>query len=108
MTEARYSCSADPDAVAAPAWSLDAAGRGTRGAEWSALRERAQLTRETTGQIVRSTWRPESAGELRDPVEAERACCRFLTVELRVGAGAVALETVFPETAAPDQFPGIG
>ena len=80
---------------------LSPADQKTRLEEWRALR-RDGLLRETRERLVwTSLWRPseEIRARLEALIEAEKACCSFITFELDDADGVVRLRTLFPQSA---------
>ena len=101
---------ANRDAVVAPACSLDRDALAARLEEWSALRKRALVTQTRDGSVVTSTWRRASGvrQELDRLIDAEHACCPFLSFEIAADQTAITLRTTFPEGIPADLWHSIG
>ena len=69
--------------------------------EWRALRRDGLLRETREGLVWTSLWRPseEIRARLEALIEAEKACCSFITFELNDADGVVRLRTLFPQSA---------
>lgn len=93
--ENSYSGAPAPGVAAEPVCSLDESSFESRAASWAALADKVR-TKKRTGNGFRVEYDPSASGELRDLVEAERACCSWATWTFRIEADGATLEVTGP------------
>ena len=89
------------DASAQPlACALSPVDQKTRLEEWRALRREGLIRESREGLVWTSLWRPgeDVRARLEAVIEAEKACCSFLTFELDDADGVVRVRTLFPQS----------
>lgn len=94
------SCDTGSDEEKPIACTLDAGDFKERAASIRDLARRSLLQSSRTPLTLTLTYEPQAADEVRDLVAKEKACCAFLSFDLKHNANGVFLTVTAPKSAA--------